>query len=193
MVRIDREPVPLGGCDSGNRGSDRWLGCLCCDGKRPLDDGRTRRARRGDQRRRDRAAPTFLKSEPNSDEISGVPSGRRRMIMSARSQRRLERPDDRVIAGVCQGLGNYFDIDPVVVRIIFVVLSAAAGAGVLVYLILWVVMPATGSAVATGGAGIGEGVRTMATELRDVGREFGNSVAGAWPPPPPPPPSYPPA
>ncbi|MFZ0920028.1 MAG: PspC domain-containing protein [Candidatus Dormiibacterota bacterium] len=87
-------------------------------------------------------------------------------------------------------LGNYFDIDPVLVRIVFVILTAAGGAGVLAYLILWIVMPRAGSTVATGGAGIGEGVRTMATELKDVGREFGSSVAGAWPPPPPPP-TYP--
>jgi phage shock protein C len=114
--------------------------------------------------------------------------------MSAQTQRRLERPSERVIAGVCHGLGNYFDIDPVVVRIVFVLLSAAGGAGVLAYLILWIVMPTAGSTAATGGAGIGEGVRTMANELKDVGREFGNSVAGAWPtppPPPPPPPTYP--
>ncbi|MFZ0130841.1 MAG: PspC domain-containing protein [Candidatus Dormiibacterota bacterium] len=107
--------------------------------------------------------------------------------MSAQTQRRLERPEDRVIAGVCHGLGNYFDIDPVVVRILFVILTAAGGAGVLAYLMLWILMPAAGSTVATGGAGIGEGVRNLATELKDVGREFGSSIAGAWPPPPPPP------
>ncbi|MFZ0180192.1 MAG: PspC domain-containing protein [Candidatus Dormiibacterota bacterium] len=110
--------------------------------------------------------------------------------MSEQTQRRLERPEDRVIAGVCHRLGSYFDMDPVVVRIVFVILTAAGGAGVLAYLILWIVMPTAGSTVATGGAGIGEGVRTMATELKDVGREFGSSVAGAWPPPPPPP-TYP--
>jgi phage shock protein C len=106
--------------------------------------------------------------------------------MSAQTQRRLERPAERVIAGVCHGLGNYFDIDPVVVRIVFVILTAGGGAGVLAYLILWIVMPTAGSTVATGGAGIGEGVRAMATELKGVGRDFGNSVAGAWAPPPPP-------
>jgi phage shock protein PspC (stress-responsive transcriptional regulator) len=106
--------------------------------------------------------------------------------MSAQTQRRLERPEERVVAGVCHGLANYFDMDPVVVRIVFVILTAAGGAGVLAYLILWIVMPTAGSTVATGGAGIGEGVRNMATELKDVGREFGSSVAGAWPPPPPP-------
>jgi phage shock protein C len=112
--------------------------------------------------------------------------------MSAQRQRRLERPTDRIIAGVCHGLGDYFEVDPVVVRLVFVALTAAGGAGLLAYLILWIVMPAAGSAVVTGGAGIGKGVRTMAGELKDVGREFGTSVSRSWPPPPPPPPTYPP-
>jgi phage shock protein C len=113
--------------------------------------------------------------------------------MSTQPQRRLERPTDRIIAGVCGGLGDYFEVDPVVVRIVFVMLTAAGGAGLLAYLILWIVMPAAGSAVVNGGAGIGKGVRTMASELKDVGREFGNSISRSWPPPPPPPPPmYPP-
>lgn len=48
---------------------------------------------------------------------------------------------DRMIAGVCAGLGNYFDIDSVIVRILFVVLALAGGPGILLYLILWIVMP----------------------------------------------------
>lgn len=49
--------------------------------------------------------------------------------------------DDKIIAGVCSGLANYFHIDPVVMRIIFVVLLFTGGSGLLVYLILWVVVP----------------------------------------------------
>lgn len=49
---------------------------------------------------------------------------------------------DRKIAGVCGGLGRYFDIDPVVFRIVFVLLALPGGLpGVLPYLILWVLMP----------------------------------------------------
>jgi phage shock protein PspC (stress-responsive transcriptional regulator) len=99
----------------------------------------------------------------------------------------LERPQDRVIAGVCHGLGDYFDIDPVVVRILFIILTVAGGAGVLAYLILWIVMPPAGSPVVGGGAGFGAGVRTMATEMKDVGRDIGTSMSGFVPPPPPPP------
>ncbi len=43
--------------------------------------------------------------------------------------------DDRVIAGVCGGLGRYLGIDPVVVRLAALVLVVAGGTGVLLYLI----------------------------------------------------------
>lgn len=55
----------------------------------------------------------------------------------------LYRSDDNcVIGGVCGGLGEYFDVDPVFIRLGFCALGCfGAGAGVLLYFILWVVMP----------------------------------------------------
>ena len=58
------------------------------------------------------------------------------------SEKKLVRPsDDRVIAGVCSGLGHYFGIDPTIVRILFVLFAIFVGGGILVYIILWIVMP----------------------------------------------------
>jgi phage shock protein C len=48
---------------------------------------------------------------------------------------------DRMIAGVCGGLANYFNIDPVIVRLVFVVAVLFGGISPLVYVILWIVMP----------------------------------------------------
>ncbi|SRR5690606_15975537 len=48
---------------------------------------------------------------------------------------------DKMIGGVAGGLANYFEIDPTIVRVLFVVSLFAGGAGVLAYLILWVVIP----------------------------------------------------
>lgn len=49
---------------------------------------------------------------------------------------------NKMIAGVCGGLAAYFRIDPVIVRLIFVVLLLAGGLpGALAYLILWIVVP----------------------------------------------------
>ena len=50
-------------------------------------------------------------------------------------------PDNRVIGGVCSGMGAYWNIDPVIVRIIFIALTLAGGIGVMVYLILYIVLP----------------------------------------------------
>ena len=57
-------------------------------------------------------------------------------------EKKLRRSNDKMIAGVCAGLEHYFDLDPTVIRIVYVLLSIfTAFAGVLVYLILWLIMP----------------------------------------------------
>lgn len=49
---------------------------------------------------------------------------------------------DRKIAGICGGIGQYFDIDPTLVRIGFVLLALPGGfPGILTYLVLWLVIP----------------------------------------------------
>ena len=50
-------------------------------------------------------------------------------------------PDNRLIGGVCSGMGAYWSIDPLIIRIIFVVLVLTGGLGLLVYLILYIVLP----------------------------------------------------
>jgi phage shock protein PspC (stress-responsive transcriptional regulator) len=56
--------------------------------------------------------------------------------------RRLTRSSsDKVLAGVAGGLGRYFDIDPIIFRIGFVVLTLVGGAGLLAYLAAWVLVP----------------------------------------------------
>jgi phage shock protein C len=48
---------------------------------------------------------------------------------------------NRVVAGVCGGIGEYFDIDPTLVRLIWIILSLGYGAGIVAYLIAWIIMP----------------------------------------------------
>ncbi len=48
---------------------------------------------------------------------------------------------DRMIAGVAGGLANYFDIDPTIVRVLFVITIFIGGGGILAYIILWIVVP----------------------------------------------------
>lgn len=48
---------------------------------------------------------------------------------------------DFMVGGVCGGLGKYLGIDPVFIRLLFVLITLAGGSGVLIYFILWIVMP----------------------------------------------------
>lgn len=60
----------------------------------------------------------------------------------ARDPRLLRRsPDDKVIAGVCGGLARYLGVDPVLLRIAFVVLAVAGGGGILIYVVAWILIP----------------------------------------------------
>jgi phage shock protein PspC (stress-responsive transcriptional regulator) len=46
-----------------------------------------------------------------------------------------------VIGGVCGGLGNYLNVDPILFRVLFVLAFLIGGSGLLVYIILWIVIP----------------------------------------------------
>lgn len=56
-------------------------------------------------------------------------------------KRLMRSSTDKKIAGVCAGLAEYFDLDPMLVRILWLVLIFFAGTGVLVYFILWIALP----------------------------------------------------
>lgn len=47
----------------------------------------------------------------------------------------------KIIAGICAGLGDYFEMDPVFIRIVFLLFLFAGGAAILLYLILWLIVP----------------------------------------------------
>jgi phage shock protein C len=76
-----------------------------------------------------------------------------------------------VIAGVAAGWGRYLDVDPVLVRLAFILLSLAHGLGLLAYLICWVIVPRAEGALpeAAPGAGfesLGEAGARIAAEVR---------------------------
>ena len=60
---------------------------------------------------------------------------------SGRPARLFRSKSDRMLAGVCGGLGEYFGVDPVWFRIGFVLLGLGGGSSVLLYLLFWIVMP----------------------------------------------------
>ena len=56
--------------------------------------------------------------------------------------RKLQRStSNKMIAGVCAGIGKYFNLDPTIVRVLYVLMVFFAGFGILLYLILWLVIP----------------------------------------------------
>ncbi|MFZ1730967.1 MAG: PspC domain-containing protein [Bacteroidota bacterium] len=58
-------------------------------------------------------------------------------------EKRLYRnTENKMIGGVCTGLAEYFSIDPVLIRLVFVILTLHHGIGILAYVILWIVVPA---------------------------------------------------
>jgi phage shock protein PspC (stress-responsive transcriptional regulator) len=62
-------------------------------------------------------------------------------IFQPDAPKRLKRSNDKMIAGVCGGLANYFDIDPSLVRLAFALVAIFAGTGILAYLIMWIIVP----------------------------------------------------
>ena len=61
--------------------------------------------------------------------------GGKRMKRLCRSRR------NRVIAGVCGGIGEYFGIDPSIIRLLWVLLTFMGGSGILAYIICWIIIP----------------------------------------------------
>ena len=48
---------------------------------------------------------------------------------------------DRKVAGVCGGLGEYLGTDATVIRVLFIVLAVLGGAGLIIYLAMWLIVP----------------------------------------------------
>ncbi|MHB8102922.1 MAG: PspC domain-containing protein [Methanosarcina sp.] len=49
--------------------------------------------------------------------------------------------NNKIIAGVCSGIAEYFNIDPTIVRLLWLLLALSGGAGVIAYIIAWVIIP----------------------------------------------------
>ena len=60
----------------------------------------------------------------------------------AKDIKRLYRSrEDKIVAGVCGGLGKYFGVDPVLIRVLWVLFSLVYGSGLVAYSILWMIIP----------------------------------------------------
>ncbi|MEW6653178.1 MAG: PspC domain-containing protein [Bacteroidota bacterium] len=89
----------------------------------------------------------------------------------------------RVIGGVAGGLAQYFNIDPVIVRILFVVLTIMHGMGLVVYIILWIAVPEEPFAQAYGinpeGTVNPDGTEVKFENLNAEGLQAGSKKSGS--------------
>ena len=83
-----------------------------------------------------------------------------------------------MIAGVCAGLADYFGVSASILRIGFVLLALAGGPGLVVYFILWIVLPEKSSAAALQGDTVRENVRDIEAQARGFGREMSDLLEG---------------
>ncbi len=79
---------------------------------------------------------------------------------------------NRMIAGVCGGIGEYLDIDPNVIRLIWVVLTVlTSGAGILIYLLAWLIMPEDVPPAATGAGTAGTATAGGSGTVIEIGTD----------------------
>lgn len=88
--------------------------------------------------------------------------------------RRLYRDlDNGTIGGVCSGLGAYFDMDPIVFKLIFIFLFIVGGSGILLYIILWVLIPeAKTSAQKLQMKGVHVNIESLKKQANDLRNQF---------------------
>jgi phage shock protein C len=68
--------------------------------------------------------------------------------------RKLTRSEsERMLAGVCGGLAEYFSVDPTLVRVVFVLLTVFGGGGLIVYVAMWLLVPPASEAATGSGGG----------------------------------------
>ncbi len=91
------------------------------------------------------------------------------------SSGRLTRSNtDRIVAGVCGGIANYLKVDPMLVRLAFVLLVWLGGVSPLIYLILWAVLPTE----ATMNQGFSQQVRQNLSEMEERATSVATKVGG---------------
>jgi phage shock protein C len=90
-------------------------------------------------------------------------------------QTRLTRSTtEAMVAGVCGGLAEYFNIDPVIVRLIFVLVTLTSGLGIPVYFVLWIIMPRANAAKRQN---LQQGFEEFSQEASRFGQEFGQEAS----------------
>ena len=87
-------------------------------------------------------APNPGTGSAGAGQATGAGAGQQQSTYEYAEPRRLYRAgNDKILGGVCAGLANYLRIDPAIIRIIFVLMTFGGGVGLLLYIVLWAVLP----------------------------------------------------
>lgn len=89
-------------------------------------------------------------AEDNTDEAGAAPEPEARRYFEDNGKRLTRSNKEKVIGGVCGGIAAYFHIDPAIVRVIFALVSLTYGIGIVIYGLLWIVLPVSGQTHITG-------------------------------------------
>lgn len=84
---------------------------------------------------------------------------------------------DKMVAGVCGGLAEYFDVDPVIIRIAFVAATILSGMGIIVYILLWIIVPYKEQVVTAAAGPSGSTTYTAPAGEQASAPEAGSSTA----------------
>ena len=76
--------------------------------------------------------------------------------------------DDRMIGGVCGGLGTYLGIDPIFIRLLFILLLFGSDFGFILYLLLWILIPEEGKAYGFKDESLGDRVKSMGSDIQQA-------------------------
>ena len=85
---------------------------------------------------------------------------------------------DQMIAGVCGGLGAYLGVDSGLVRLFFVLLTIGGGSGVLIYLLLWILIPYADAGELASADTLRAGAEEIAGRARTLGDDVRTSMRG---------------
>lgn len=97
--------------------------------------------------------------------------------MEQRTSERWYRGSDRILGGVCSGLAAGLQVDPLWIRIAFVLLALVQGVGVVLYVVLWVVMPERAGAQPGGHSRFA----SMTSDVRRAWRDLQAQLGGVKP------------
>lgn len=90
---------------------------------------------------------------------------------------------NRMVFGVAGGVAEYLRVDPVIIRVVFILLAFASGIGVLVYLLLTLIMPRAEATVSEPLAVVKDNIKTAPRETSEAGRRVVSVLRGPAAPP----------